>query len=240
MGTVPKVLIIDDSASTSLFMARALEKVGYQVITAADGREGLVKVLHEQPDCLILDVLLPGANGFEVCRHLRARDPHHHLPIILVSTKNTPVDHNWGLRQGADRYLGKPFTEEMLVQMVGEVLPKYLRSPATLQHIASPLSRAGQLPLLALEKLIPRRNEDPDLLRSSNPLAGSVVISDKQARRLYAAIDGQKTVDELCSATRLERGEIRRALRFLLAQQRIQLYTLDGQRVDSSLFLNEG
>lgn len=240
MGNVTTVLIIDDSASACLFMAHTLEKVGYRVITAVDGHEGITKALQERPHCVILDVILPGINGFEVCRRLRAWDPDHRLPVILVSTKNTPVDQSWGLRQGADRYLPKPFTEEALIQLVGDMLPAPLRPPASLHHGGtSPQRLAGQELLLALQKLTPFRSEDPDLLRLSNPLDGSVVIPDRQARRLYAAIDGRKTVEELCSITHLNVKEIHRALQILLAQHRIQLYTIDGKRVDSSLFLNE-
>src|SRR5207247_5398045 len=185
MRNATTVLIIDDSVSACLFMAQTLEKVGYRVITAADGQEGVRMALQERPHCVILDVILPGISGFDVCRRLRAWDPDHRLPIILVGTNTTPVDQSWGLRQGADRYLPKPFTEEALVQLVGDVLPEHLRPPAAFHHRgASPQRLAGQELLLALQKLIPHRSEDPDLLRSSNPLDGSVVISDKQARRL--------------------------------------------------------
>jgi chemotaxis family two-component system response regulator PixH len=240
MRNATTVLIIDDSLSACLFMANTLENVGYRVITATDGREGVTKAIQERPHCVILDVILPGISGFEVCRRLRARDPNHRLPIILVSTKNTPVDQSWGLRQGADRYLPKPFTEEALVQLVGDVLPEYLLPPGVLRRPAtSPQRLAGQELLLTLHKLIPRRSEDPDLLSMSNPLDISVVIPDRQARRLHAAIDGRKTVDELCSVTHLNMKEIHRALQVLLAQHRIQLYTTDGKQVDSSLLLNE-
>jgi len=240
MGNATTVLIIDDSLSACQFMALALEKVGYRVIYALDGHEGVMKALQERPHCVILDVMLPGISGFEVCRRLRASDADHRLPVILVSTKNTPVDQSWGLRQGADRYLPKPFTAEALVQVVGDVLPEYLRPPAALHHGgASPQRLAEQELLLALQKLIPRRSEDPDLLRLSNPLDGSVIIPDRQARRLYAAIHGRQTVDELCSITHLNMKEIHRALQILLAQHRIQLYTSDGKRVDSSLLLNK-
>src|SRR6266516_6358570 len=117
MENVPKVLIIVDSRSACLFMASALEKTGFQVITALNGQEGLTKAFQERPNCLILDVILPGINGFDLCRRLRAMDPQHHMPIILISSKNTPLDQRWGLRQGADRYLSKPFTEETLVEL---------------------------------------------------------------------------------------------------------------------------
>ncbi len=124
-----KVLIIDDSYTSSLFMAAALENAGYQVITAPDASEGWLKALQEQPHCVILDVVLPGGmDGFRLCRLLRAQDPQRRLPIIMVSVKNTSMDKAWGLRQGADRYLSKPFSEGIFVQLVGEVLAERYRS----------------------------------------------------------------------------------------------------------------
>lgn len=107
-------------------MARALQKAGYQVITALNGQDGLMKAFRERPHCLVLDVVLPGGmSGFGLCRQLRAIDPQHSLSIIMVSTKNTPLDHSWAIRQGADRYLTKPFTEAMLLRTVEEVLAEH-------------------------------------------------------------------------------------------------------------------
>jgi len=226
---VPKVLVIDDSATVCLFMASALEKAGYQVIIATDGREGLTKALQERPDCLVLDVVLPGVSGFDVCRQLRARDPLRRLPIIMVSVKDTPLDQNWGLGQGADRYLPKPFSEETLVQLVEEVLSERFQPPWT-QRIAvanppaNPPDPPREEPALTLNKLIPHRSEDANLMSSSNPLSRSVVISDKQARRLYAAIDGQKNVEELCMVIHLDVKQAPKVLQLLLDQQLIHLY----------------
>jgi twitching motility two-component system response regulator PilH len=120
-----KVLVIDDSATICLIMARALQKAGFQVITASNGNDGLTKALQERPHCVVLDVVLPGISGYGLCRQLRALDPQHNLSIIMVSTKNTRLDRSWGLRQGADRYLPKPFSEEMLVQTVREVIREH-------------------------------------------------------------------------------------------------------------------
>ena len=130
MINAPKVLVVDDSATSSLFISKALRKAGYSVITAADGKEGLSKAFQERPHCLILDVVLPGMSGFGVCRHLRAMDPQRNVSIIMVSSKNTPLDQTWGIRQGADRYLTKPFTEDALVRTVQEVLIEHMRSHA--------------------------------------------------------------------------------------------------------------
>ncbi|HVU65864.1 MAG TPA: response regulator [Ktedonobacteraceae bacterium] len=118
----PKILIIDDSATVRMFMVRALQKMGCQISLASNGTEGLQKAVQERPHCVILDVVLPGLNGYSLCRLLRAMDPAHDLAIIMISSKSTQVDQKWGLRQGADRYLPKPFTEEELIVTVKEVL----------------------------------------------------------------------------------------------------------------------
>lgn len=125
MPNSAKILVIDDSTTLCLIMARALENAGYQVNIASDGNEGYAKALQERPHCVIIDVVLPGMSGFGLCRQLRALDPQRNLSIIMVSTKNTNLDQSWGLRQGADRYLPKPFTDEMLVQTVEEVLREH-------------------------------------------------------------------------------------------------------------------
>ena len=125
MPNYAKVLVIDDSTTLCLIMARALEKAGYQVTIASNGNEGLARALQERPHCVIIDVVLPGISGFGLCRQLRALDPQRNLSIIMVSTKNTNLDQTWGLRQGADRYLPKPFSDEMLVRMVEEVIREH-------------------------------------------------------------------------------------------------------------------
>ncbi len=125
MPHAAKVLVIDDSATLCLIMARALENAGYRVIIASNGNEGLAKALQERPHCVIIDVVLPGISGFGLCRQLRALDPQRYLSIIMVSTKNTSLDRSWGLRQGADRYLPKPFSDETLVHTVEEVIREH-------------------------------------------------------------------------------------------------------------------
>ncbi|GLV59078.1 hypothetical protein KDH_59060 [Dictyobacter sp. S3.2.2.5] len=87
MVTAPKVLIIDDSSTQCLYMRQALQSAGYQVLVANDGPEGLRMMAHDAPQCLVLDIILPGMNGFEVCRHLRSQEAWRTLPIIIVSSK---------------------------------------------------------------------------------------------------------------------------------------------------------
>ena len=119
------VLIIDDSATSCHVMETILHSEGYHVKCVGDGREGLMTVIRELPSCVILDVVLPGMSGYEVCRHLRSNDILQGLPIIMVSTKSTPLDRAWALRQGATHYLVKPFDDGALAQLVKEATATY-------------------------------------------------------------------------------------------------------------------
>jgi twitching motility two-component system response regulator PilH len=126
MAQGPTVLIIDDSATSCHVMETILRNDGYRVKSVGEGREGLTMVLRELPRCVILDVVLPGMSGFEVCRHLRANDYLQGLPIIMVSTKSTPLDKAWALRQGATHYLVKPFADDVFSQLVKEAVTNYM------------------------------------------------------------------------------------------------------------------
>ncbi len=100
---------------------------------------------------------------------------------------------------------------------------------------ANSLGRQSQL---MLDDIIPQRVEDTNLLKSSNPLASSIVIADKKARRLFAAIDGRKNVGELCASLNMDSKEAYLALQILVAQHRIQLYEPEGGQLDRSVFLD--
>ena len=118
----PRILVVDDSNTDLTLMSAPLRARGYQVITARDGEEALSKVTSEQPHCIVLDVVLPKQNGYQICRQLKQSEQTQHIPIILVSIKNTPVDKRWGLQQGADIYLTKPFLPNELLDSVRRVL----------------------------------------------------------------------------------------------------------------------
>jgi CheY-like chemotaxis protein len=123
MVTTPKkVLIIDDSNTECLFMGQALQSAGYQVLIANDGTQGLRMLSQERPLCLVLDIVLPGMSGFDVCRQLRSQDVWRDLPIVIVSTKNSTSDRFWAQRQGANQYLSKPFKGDELVKVVTELI----------------------------------------------------------------------------------------------------------------------
>ena len=114
----PKVLIVDDSWTYLTLIATLLTERGYIVTTATDGEEAIEKALSERPNCVVLDVVLPKMSGFQVCRKLKNMDASRNIPIILISSKNTPLDRHWGMQQGADIYLEKPFSEQDLLASV--------------------------------------------------------------------------------------------------------------------------
>ena len=113
-----KVLVVDDSWTELTMMVTPLRNSGFEVVTAVDGDEAIEKVIKERPHCIVLDVVLPKQNGFQLCRKLKNWDASRHIPIILLTSKNTALDRAWGLRQGADIYMTKPFNGEDLVDSV--------------------------------------------------------------------------------------------------------------------------
>jgi len=117
-----KILVIEDDPASLRLMVYTLQHEGYQVITAANGLEGLRKALKEKPDLLILDVMLPGIDGFEVCHRLRAEPQTAHLPILMLSGKAQETDKATGLKVGADDYITKPVTPSETASRVRTLL----------------------------------------------------------------------------------------------------------------------
>lgn len=113
-----KILVVDDSWTELTMIATTLQRGGFDVITALDGDEALEKVFQERPRCIVLDVVLPKQNGFQLCRKLKSWEASRDIPIILLTSKVTPLDRSWGLRQGADIYMTKPFDSDELVANV--------------------------------------------------------------------------------------------------------------------------
>lgn len=113
-----KILVVDDSEVERVVISEPLRKDGYAVVTAANSDEALTQLEREQPDVMLLDVIMPGVNGFQLCRTLR-RDPRYaRLPIVLVTSKNQEADRHWGMKQGASEYLAKPFSADQLLAAV--------------------------------------------------------------------------------------------------------------------------
>ncbi len=118
MGTI---LVVEDTPSEMELMSYYLRESGYFVINAISAREALSKAIEQQPDVIITDVVMPGMSGFELCRSLKKHPIIKKVPIIICTSKNQEIDRLWGMKQGADAYITKPFTREQLVRVVKSV-----------------------------------------------------------------------------------------------------------------------
>jgi CheY-like chemotaxis protein len=114
-----KVMVVDDAYSELKLMEAILRGGGHQVVALLDGDALEDKVTTERPDVLLLDIVMPRRNGYELLRSLKRDARTRALPVVLVSSKNQESDRAWGRRQGADDYLAKPFTSEELLTTVG-------------------------------------------------------------------------------------------------------------------------
>ncbi len=116
------ILLVDDSPTDIRLMTAALEGRGYILLTATDGEEALIKTAQQRPDLILLDIVLPKKNGFQVCRMVKTTPATKGTKVILVSSKTQDADRFWGLKQGADEYLTKPFTADELAASVARNL----------------------------------------------------------------------------------------------------------------------
>jgi twitching motility two-component system response regulator PilH len=124
---VSKVLVVEDSPAQREMISGLLQRSGLDVTSVNDGLEAmdLIKGLLEQglpPDLVVLDIVMPRMNGYEVCRRIKADPATQHLPVVMCSSKGEEFDRYWGLRQGADAYIAKPFQPQELVGTVRQLL----------------------------------------------------------------------------------------------------------------------
>jgi len=116
------VLIIDDSPTELHLFQSMLEKAGFETLVADSGEEGLRQARSARPDCILMDVVMPGMNGFQATRRL-TRDPMTaSIPVIMITTKDQETDKIWGMRQGAVEYLVKPVGDKELVARIRAVM----------------------------------------------------------------------------------------------------------------------
>src|SRR5215510_16093146 len=115
---MPKVMVVDDAYSELQVMETILRSAGYDVVTYLDGDELEEKIAKERPDVVLLDVVMPKRNGYEALRAVRRDERIKQARVIVVSSKSQESDRVWGLRQGADEYLPKPFSPDQLLATV--------------------------------------------------------------------------------------------------------------------------
>lgn len=118
------ILIVDDSATERHFFSSVLEKNGHSVSIASDGEEGVRLARELNPDLILMDVVMPGMNGFQATRRLTRDNATAKIPVVIVSTKDQETDKLWAKRQGAIEYLIKPAKEQPLLNCVNQLLAR--------------------------------------------------------------------------------------------------------------------
>lgn len=120
-----KVLVVEDSPPQREMISSLLKDNGMNVTSASDGIEALEQIQQDRPDIVVLDIVMPRMNGYELCRRLKDNPTTKELPVVMCSTKGEEFDRYWGMRQGANAYIAKPFQPQELVGTV----KKLLRNP---------------------------------------------------------------------------------------------------------------
>ncbi|MDX1433668.1 MAG: response regulator [Gammaproteobacteria bacterium] len=115
---ISKILVVDDVITDRMHLQEILVDAGYQVLTAASGREALQKASAENPDLIFLDVVMDDMDGYQACRKLTTNEKTKHIPVIIVSANKQKVDKVWAQKQGARAYVTKPYTSEDIASQI--------------------------------------------------------------------------------------------------------------------------
>ena len=117
-----RILIVDDSPTEMYKLTGMLQKHGHEVLQAANGADGVALARQEKPDVVLMDIVMPGLNGFQATRQLTKDPETNHIAVIVVTTKDQETDRVWATRQGAKGYLTKPVEENALIKAVMSAL----------------------------------------------------------------------------------------------------------------------
>lgn len=118
------VLVVDDSATLREMISDVLQKSGMEVIHACDGVEGKEKIQAKCPDLVVVDIIMPRMNGYDLCRWIKNDPKAQNIPVVMCSTKDEEFDRYWGTKQGGDAYITKPFQAKELIDTVKQLLEK--------------------------------------------------------------------------------------------------------------------
>jgi DNA-binding response OmpR family regulator len=193
-----EILVVEDEPDIRDLIVLHLEREGFRCRTAATGPEALDAVKRTPPDLLILDVMLPGESGLDVCRKLRGRDESADLAIIMLTARTEEVDRIVGLELGADDYVTKPFSPKELIARVRAVLRR-VRRPAASEHVATGglvIDRGRHVVSLHGEPLSLTAKEF-DLLEALVEASGRLLTREQLLNRVW----GHARADELESRT---------------------------------------
>jgi len=117
-----KVLVVEDNLSQREMISSLLRESGIEVVAAQDGMEALEQIQRLNPDLVVLDIIMPRMNGYEVCRRIKSNPATQKVPVIMCTSKAEEFDRYWGIKQGADAYISKPFVPQEFVGMVRQFL----------------------------------------------------------------------------------------------------------------------
>ena len=140
MNATPRILLVDDEQSIQTLLSYPLEKEGFEVVAAGDGQQALDRAREQDFDLIVLDLMLPKVDGFEVCRQIRATS---NVPIIMLTAKAEEIDTVLGLELGADDYITKPFSVREFTSRVKAVLRRFERTTQERDEDERPLERHG-------------------------------------------------------------------------------------------------
>lgn len=205
---LPVILLVDDEEDILDFLERILQ-TKYTILKATDGREALAKLSAEAVQLVISDVMMPEMDGFELCRQIKSNFEHSHIPVILLTAKNTIQAKVAGLELGADAYIEKPFSKEHLLAQIASLLAnrnmiRDFFSSSPLVHIKSMAhSKADERFLETLNETICKNMEDTDL--DVEKLAKIMNMSRITLYRKIKAISNLTPV-ELINITRLKKA----------------------------------
>ena len=202
-----KILVAEDDTHIREGLVEVLQSEGYEVVAAGDGEEALRLYRAERPDLLCLDIMMPGMNGYDVCKNIRKEDSN--VPILFISAKSEEIDRVLGLELGADDFIGKPFGIREVVARIRAVTRRALaRSETTLK---SRTFRMGDLEILPNE-LRARRGEttidlsmrDVSILRLLHEKTGEVATRDELFNRCWGIdhFPNSRTLDQHISQLR--------------------------------------
>ena len=116
------ILVVDDSPTEAHVIKGMLEKHGFTIETADNGTSGIERAKELSPDLILMDVVMPGLNGFQATRQLSKNAETADIPVIIVTAKNQETDRVWGMRQGAREFISKPVTEKQLIEKIEGIL----------------------------------------------------------------------------------------------------------------------
>ena len=189
-GAKPTILLVEDDENIQQLVGYNLAKAGFQVLYADNGEQALTMVRRENPDLVVLDIMLPGLDGYEVCKVLRREPRHRRLPIIMLTARSTEDDVSAGLDLGADDYITKPFSPKILISRIKSALRR-----AADRDGAGPAGEGGGVVRIHEITIDPRRYE---VLVGGEPVALTLSefgILELLARRPGWVFSRQQIID---------------------------------------------